>query len=484
MSSVNVPLSWELQIKGAENVKSRLQQLNQEFKNNEITVSEYSKELRRVNQDARVLTQTSTIQKNVFLAMHPAVNQLSRAMSTLSSVARTALSITNALNLATLAFNSTSVSLVEIQAELTQKQRELAEAVVKYGKDSIEVSKIQEEINVLLAKQTEETKRIGDQQLQNLITLTAVGILVAKQALDISTKVLPAWAAFSALMGGMAGVGASVLAFFAGLASVFANPAMGQGLAFFVSQFLDFIPGMRELRQVFAEWLHSWAEVDGTFIDTAMAKFFAEDLPNAIAATQEWFGGLTESIITFFTESLPSALGDAALYLTNFFLSDFPGWVAASAGIISGMFANLWDAVKNMTFNAFEYVIDQVTSFVNKARSMLQKLIDFIVQGVRALGGRISGTSGSSTNQYSGMQGSAVTSSLHAATGFEGMINSPTLMTVGESGSEYVSVTPHGQSPSGGNVTIIVQGLITEHQLVGMFDNYLKSRLKMHGFGT
>ena len=45
-----------------------------------------------------------------------------------------------------------------------------------------------------------------------------------------------------------------------------------------------------------------------------------------------------------------------------------------------------------------------------------------------------------------------------AANGFDGMVNKPTLMLVGEQGSEHVKVTPHGQSSSSGTTVNISIG--------------------------
>ncbi len=43
---------------------------------------------------------------------------------------------------------------------------------------------------------------------------------------------------------------------------------------------------------------------------------------------------------------------------------------------------------------------------------------------------------------------------IKAANGYDGMVNKPTLMLVGERGSEHVKVTPHGRSSGGGGVTV------------------------------
>jgi hypothetical protein len=72
------------------------------------------------------------------------------------------------------------------------------------------------------------------------------------------------------------------------------------------------------------------------------------------------------------------------------------------------------------------------------------------------------------------------------ATGFEGMVNTPQLMMVGDAGPEYVSVTPHGGTRSGGGSTTIIVNvagsIITEKELYSKLDQMQKNNMKRHGF--
>lgn len=474
MSSVNVPLSWELQIKGAEDVKSRLQQLNQEFKNNEISVGEYSKGLRQVNNDARILSQTNTIQKNMFLAMHPAVNNLSRAMSGLSSVARTALSITNALNLATLAFNSTSVSLAEIQAELAQKQRELAIAVKKFGDDSIEVANLQGEINVLLVKQQEEAKRLADQQLSNAVTLGAAIALIGKSAFGIATKIGPHMGAISLALKGLGAAAGSALIAFGPLAAAITVIAAAVGV------WIAVLEKMSGKGGPFSDFLEQFAEILGPNFTRPIISFFTIGLPNAIREAQQWFGEFITNMSIFFTDTIPTALTVAGDAISNFFLNDLPAWATSGLEFLRNLFVTTWNAVVATTNTAINGIISGIESLVNSFINVINRMISAYNRIASKIGlGKIS-TIGSISLPRINIPVIA------AATGFEGIVNGPTHFLAGEAGAEAVSITPLGKTgnSAGGGVTVIVQGLISEHQLVGLFDDYLKGRLKSHGFGT
>jgi hypothetical protein len=93
-----------------------------------------------------------------------------------------------------------------------------------------------------------------------------------------------------------------------------------------------------------------------------------------------------------------------------------------------------------------------------------------------------SGTSGGGT---AASYKATMQSPTKRATGFEGMVNTPQLMMVGDAGPEYVSVTPHGGTRNGSGATIIVNiagSVVTEKQLFSRLDDMQKNNLKRRGF--
>ena len=76
-------------------------------------------------------------------------------------------------------------------------------------------------------------------------------------------------------------------------------------------------------------------------------------------------------------------------------------------------------------------------------------------------------------------------SAIKAATGFDGMVNRPTMFLAGEAGPEQVSITPNGGGRSGGGNTLIINvggSVVTERKLAQIVDQYQKQNLKSRGF--
>lgn len=225
--------------------------------------------------------------------------------------------------------------------------------------------------------------------------------------------------------------------------------------------------------------------VGGIFVALATGiAFAAEALYKFLFGIEDmdaWRASNVTALINFFTIDIPMALGQAGQFITNFFLKDLPKWIDQSVRWVTNAFSTMWDGIISFFKAGFDFIIKGINDLYG---SILKFVNDIINLFSKIIFGKKS--SSSNTSSYSGMQGSQVTNSLHAATGFEGMINTPTLMTVAENGSEYVSVTPHGGSPKGGsNITIIQNiggSIIAEKQIKKMSDDGLKEALKRLGF--
>ena len=171
----NVPLSWKLSISGAEEVKTKLRDVNQQFERGEITTSDYAKELRALGRDARSFNSIQNLQKNIFLASHPGVLKLSKAMSTFGSIARTALTITNALNLSKIASNGINSSLLEAESELAAAMREYNEAVASGDPEKIQLAA--EKVAILKQKLEELKEEIKQQDFNGMVVAAEAGNL-------------------------------------------------------------------------------------------------------------------------------------------------------------------------------------------------------------------------------------------------------------------------------------------------------------------
>ena len=237
---VDIPLTWQLQIQGAENVKSKLSDLNGQFERGEITTEQYATGLRSVNRDARVMSNTMNIQKNIFLATHPVLNNLTRAMNIFGSVNRAVMSGLNTINIAMIALNTNSAGVAQAQADLAQKQREYDEAVLKFGPDSKQAIQALDELRVAQAKLGEETQNRSNQITSAWLSVGAAISGVVTSIVLTLPKILP-------FIGGLGTAFGSLIAFFEFLPTGMTN------FALFASTFLDLIPGMIEAQTKFGD---------------------------------------------------------------------------------------------------------------------------------------------------------------------------------------------------------------------------------------
>ena len=175
-----IQISYKYQIQGAEDVKKRLKEINEEYNRGEMSIEKYRKSLSDVNRDAKSLNQTQNISKNIMLATHPALNRLTRGISIFGSVSRTAMSIMNSLNLANLTASSIDSQGAQITADLAQKRRELALELSKTIPDMIKVAGLQEDINLLEAQSKEHLDAINNQKFDGFITtLSGLGTAIS-----------------------------------------------------------------------------------------------------------------------------------------------------------------------------------------------------------------------------------------------------------------------------------------------------------------
>jgi len=472
---VEVPLQWKISMAGAEDVRARLSDLNNKFKENKISAGDYAKELRSLNSESRAFVNVSTLQKNIFLATHPAVNQLSRAMSVLGSTANTVLSITNALNLAQLALASTSTEQRILESERMQALRELMIAEQKYGKDSIEAAAAREKLNEINARIADETKRIADQQAQNAVSLGASVALIGAAAVNIITKVMPALTGLGAILTGgslpyiIATIGAAA-APIAAVAAAIAAAAIG--LTFFLAG-LNIEP--------FKTWAESMSGIFGP-VAKFIIKTFTIDFPNAIKVFLDVMNNI-------FLIVVPGMLATIADYFGQVMTRDLPAWLQAGARLLIEGFSHMWGTINDNMVAVLQIMFDTLVRWFGDIVAKIAETIRNIWNMFTSLSTRqFNNAVGTAQQGFSGLQGSQVINMLHAASGFEGMVNQPTLFLTGEAGPEYVSVVPNGGRGGGtGTVLVsqvIVQGsILAEREVARISDNSLKNALKQTGFG-
>lgn len=275
---MEVPLQWKLSVDGNNQVKSVMNDLNNAFDRGQISGSDYADSLSKMAREGNKANNIFRYQNQIYLSMHPSLNKLVRGMSAVASVGRTMQSIFNSLNILMLVNQGYSKEIATARADEAEAWRELNRAIASGDPEKIQMA--QEKLNIAL----ENTKSILNDDFMNkinnifgfftnaVVSGGGIAYIIKNFGKDIgkfftADKLAP------------------LTGFLGTISNIFANPAVGTNLAFFASQFLELIPGMKELKQGFSDWLHTWAEVDGSFIDTAMMKFF-QDLP--IMAKNAW----------------------------------------------------------------------------------------------------------------------------------------------------------------------------------------------------
>ncbi|MGY5148641.1 MAG: hypothetical protein ACW9W3_01090 [Candidatus Nitrosopumilus sp. bin_68KS] len=413
---VEVPLSWRLEVKGAEQVKSKLSEINSQFQRGEISASDYGKSLREVRRDANVFTGISSLQNKIFLAQHPLINRLSKVGSTLSSVTRTLLSIQNAWNLATIASQGISSQLVDAQSDQARSQRLINKLTSESKQGTEEYARAQEDLAIATARVAEI---MNDEKFQTFSNFT--------------TQLLSATGAIATITATLRTFGVSL----AGIASSVGFLVTGIGAA---------------------------------FAGTPIADWIVSQIP----ALQDFRDNYLKPILdTFFTQTIPQALGSAAEFLANFFLNDLPNWGLSGLTLLHGAFVATWNSI-----------IQATEGFVNNALSGIESFINSVIRAInRAISG-LNKLPGVSIGHISSVSlGRVSIPTIAAANGFEGMVNNPTNFMVAENSPEYVSVTPLSKQPSTGiTMNITVQGsILSERQLQKVVSDGLKSRLKQRG---
>ena len=422
---VSVPLQWQISITGADHVKSTMAALQTAMDRGQISGRDMAHSMNMLARESRTYTNVGRSQSQLFLAMHPNVNKLSRGFSAFASVSRTALTITNSLNIALLRGTQVSAAQRELVGTIAELYRELnrAPADKKQG--------ITEQISILEA----QLKEMKNAELLGGITdivgaIGGIGMAVSS-AIQIMPKLITALKGMSV---------ASMLAF---------GPI---GIA--IGAIVLALIGLDMLfKAIFGEdYLSEWADKGSK----ALVELFTVTIPTALSY-------VITTVTDFFKITIPMAIGQAAIAFSNFFLVDIPSWVMGGVNFIIGEFTKLKD-----------FVLGIINSIVNAIKSII----------FPSGGGTSGGTSGGASNAAS--YRATMQSPTKRATGFEGMVNTPQLMMVGDAGPEYVSVTPHGGTRSGGGSTTIIVNvagsIITEKELYSKLDQMQKNNMKRHGF--
>lgn len=538
---VEVPLSWKLSVSGAEDVKAKLQDIQNQFNRGEVSSTEYAKGLREVNRDARTLTRQSDIQKNVFLAQYPAVNQLSRGLSAFNSVANAGVSIMNSLNLMFLRQGQDTTALAKLNSDIAETQRELNKAMMAGDWSKVEElkSKLQELTNV----KDNMIKDIDNRKLQDWLT----GFIGVSLAVGVATReIIKAIPYIQSIIGQLNGVRALL------------SLTTGAG---FLSSLGSSLLGLLGPIAIVAAALYGVTEILGILmpkefkelIDRIKKEYKVDEITaHLIAPFEIWKIGILEMIVPAIVDGI-NALIDGlnainplkgitgaiprinytkpkdpldvtGQYLGDNFGPNSPGLAgnqiprgqqeiitqqkttndfAKDAQDNANEMLEQWKNQTNpilaeskdtqkMSFRVLHDTYGVTSAQLTETGKVVDNL-GIVAKSIQAIPtmsfgrnttlGALSGTESlsialSGRGNPGNLSGSQIVNALHSASGFEGYINQPTGMIVGEAGGEYVSVTPHGKSNQGGTIIINIGGSVwSERELMKTINSRLKSDL-------
>lgn len=423
MASSETILAWKAELLGADGVKEGLRKINDEVKKGSLSQTEANKVIQSATKDTRNFRAEQNLLSRSFLSTHPNLQKLTQSFSTMAHVARTGLSIANSLNLMWIRQGQNKQTLAELTYTATLAEREYLDIIKKFGPDSREAREALEKWNLEKSKAEQFKSETASQSWLDMASAIFMGVLGVNQLLDVFNKFPQITARILPL-----------------LTNPFvAIPALALGAGFAISEFFKSIsPEMRK-----------WHEDSKIVLDD------------------------------FFMVQIPMVLGQAAAFLTNFFLVDMPKWGSVGLKLLSDAFIATWNSIISTTNLGVNAVISGVNSIINGAISAINAFISAINRILqKAKLGTIS-----LIPKFQGIPKIDIPM-IKAATGFNGMVNRPTTFLAGEAGPEQVSITPNGRSGGGGiTVVVNVQGsILTERELFRRVDENLKNELKKRNF--
>lgn len=295
-----VPLSWKLSIQGAEEVKSKLNELDSAFASGKISTMEYAKGKNELNRVSKQLITTGNTEKNLYLAMHPRLNQLTRSMSSLASVSRTLLSITSAINLARIAGQGPASEEVELNSKIAETMRAMNRETDPEKKQALN-----EQLAIFKAR----LKELGSEDILNKIN--GVGVAFGSIALGVhqTIKSIPSLIKMAKQLSPLLQPLTKFLSNFR--IPPLVGPLAG-GLTGITAGALIF-PTIDEWLKSWNEGYRKWAEFRDTVMKPALDEFFLKTIPDSIK-TGLW--GAWKAAVKISITAI-NAIGSGVTFLIN-----------------------------------------------------------------------------------------------------------------------------------------------------------------------
>lgn len=442
MAGQEAEVKVRLKAEGAEETKQRLLETRAALVGVSSEQLQNAQTQRQAARDAQVLNNAEAYKNRIYLAQHPAINQLTRSMRDFGSISRGVLSITTAFSTAITAFNSTESGLGQISADLEQAKREQAFALKTYGYDSKEYADATDKVNGLQSQFDGLQKQVSTEKMAGILNAGAAIGLMASEA----TKLIPLAPALIPFMAAIAAIGA---------VWYLLNNDSG-----------DFVKQVKDLSGI--DLSQQKEDIQGIF------DFLAGALPNKGKQTGpfDWLispiPSVRKIITQFFGRDVPDALQGFNEWVTG-------TWVVnLKAGMIS-----VWNGIMKINELSINGILTGAEAMANGFVNAINALID-AWNSIPNNPFRIGKIGNVSIPRVS-------IPAIAAANGADFMTNGPTLMLVGEAGPEHVSVTPSGSSRGGGGIVMnnyfhFEGSLRSSQDFKRDVDAAMKETLKRHGW--
>lgn len=439
---VDAVLGVHLQEEGADDVKRKLLETRAAILGVSTAKLEEAKNTQALARDARNLNNENRLATQIWLAQHPAINNLSRAMSVYGNVSRTALQITSAFSLASLAFSNTNSSLLDLQGQLAQAERDQSLALKTYGYDSTQYADASEKVGVLKQK----IKELNDQSFQGAVTgalnLAASIGLIGASLLGVIPEIavaIPEFFAMSFAIGGITITAAPL---------IFALIAIAAAIILLITYWPQITAAIGEFVKILQG---AWQWITGVF-----AAHWREIIIGLLGPVGLLVVGIVDN-----WDAIVKAFTDAF-------------------NLIKGGFIVFWNALITVANGAIGFITSGIESLANGFIAVINGMIRAINALAAALHLPQLGTIGNISIPKVSIPLVA------AASGFEGLVDRPTMFLAGEAGAENVSISPTSRRSAGSTgviINITVNGSIqSENDFFRKVDDSLRRSLKRSGF--
>lgn len=413
-------IAYRVQQLGAEGVRQRIAEINTEIKAGAPITKDLKKEMSELSTQVGAQERLTRLNTQAWKANHTTLLDATKVMSGIGSAARTAMVVTSAWSLASLAFSHTSSGLLEARQQLSLAEAKLKDAMNR-GADQETISALEESVNSARVK----VKEFEDQEMQQLITTTT-----------------------------------NAIATFA---------VMGSSITQMATKFGPMISGLlaTKVEMVALSPAISVASVSTRTFSGALQGVYAALGPIGLAIIAL---SIAIPLLIQYWPEITAAFNGFISWLGATFVPAFKAiWNSLRPGFVA-----FWNGLITFTNAAVNAILAGVEGLANGFIAVVNGMISAYNAVASLLG--LGGISRLGNITLPRVSIPVIT----AAKGFNGDVTQPTLFLTGEKGKEHVTVTPSNGSAGGGsgNVYITVQGDVTGEELIDKVRMRIKDNLR------